>query len=196
VSASAPGLGEAKRHARLRLRKVRASLPRATREHAESRIHAALDTLLEGSVRVGLYAAAGSEASLDTLARGLALRGVELAWPRVDRDMLRLHVSDIDSLEPGYRGLREPPAAAPERDPRDLDALLVPGLGFDRHGRRLGQGGGYYDRILPLLSPGVSIGVCFAVQVIPWLPTGPHDVTVDRVVTETARATGGRWHGH
>jgi 5-formyltetrahydrofolate cyclo-ligase len=78
-------------------------------------------------------------------------------------------------------------AAAPEGDvdPTWPDAVIVPGLAFTAAGDRLGQGGGWYDRFLSQLRPDcVSIGVCFAEQLVDGLPVEPHDVAVDHVVTD------------
>jgi 5-formyltetrahydrofolate cyclo-ligase len=69
------------------------------------------------------------------------------------------------------------------------DAVIVPGLAFTRAGDRLGQGGGWYDRFLSAVrSDCVSIGVCFAEQLVDALPLEPHDVAVDHVVTELGLA--------
>jgi 5-formyltetrahydrofolate cyclo-ligase len=62
--------------------------------------------------------------------------------------------------------------------------LLVPLLAFDRHGGRLGYGGGFYDRTLPLLSPRFALGCAFAAQEVPSVPMGPSDVRLDAVATE------------
>ena len=71
-------------------------------------------------------------------------------------------------------------------DPGSVDVVVVPGVAFTRDGDRLGQGGGWYDRFLCRLGPGaVSIGVCFVEQVVDELPLEPHDVRVDRVVTDS-----------
>jgi 5-formyltetrahydrofolate cyclo-ligase len=78
-------------------------------------------------------------------------------------------------------------AAAPEADvdPTWPDVAIVPGLAFTAGGDRLGQGGGWYDRFLSEVRPDcVSIGVCFAEQVVEVLPVEPHDVTMDHVVTD------------
>jgi 5-formyltetrahydrofolate cyclo-ligase len=65
------------------------------------------------------------------------------------------------------------------------DWILVPGLAFDRAGRRLGYGAGYYDRLLARL-PGVPrIAVAFSIQVIDQIPVDDHDLPVDILVTET-----------
>jgi 5-formyltetrahydrofolate cyclo-ligase len=62
--------------------------------------------------------------------------------------------------------------------------VLVPLLAFDRHGGRLGYGGGYYDRTLPLLSPRFALGCAFAAQEVAEVPMGPRDVRLDAVATE------------
>jgi 5-formyltetrahydrofolate cyclo-ligase len=72
-----------------------------------------------------------------------------------------------------------------DADPATLDVAVVPGLGFALDGRRLGQGGGHFDRFLPRLRPAcLTIGVCFAEQLLEDLPTERHDVRVHAVVTD------------
>lgn len=74
------------------------------------------------------------------------------------------------------------PIMLPEQ--KEPAAVLIPGLSFDRHGYRLGKGGGNYDRFLsdnPQLTP---IGVCFDQQLVDELPHEPHDVPMRRVCTE------------
>lgn len=64
-----------------------------------------------------------------------------------------------------------------------IDVVIVPGVAFTPVGDRLGQGGGWYDRLLALVRPDcVSIGVCFVEQIVDRLPTGVHDRRVDLVV--------------
>jgi 5-formyltetrahydrofolate cyclo-ligase len=77
--------------------------------------------------------------------------------------------------------------AVPEGDvdPYWPDVVIVPGLAFTARGERLGQGGGWYDRFLGATRPDcATIGVCFVEQVVDSLPIEPHDVVVDRVVTD------------
>jgi 5-formyltetrahydrofolate cyclo-ligase len=67
----------------------------------------------------------------------------------------------------------------------DVDWMLVPGVAFDRTGRRLGYGGGYYDRLLPLLGPdAVCAAGAYELQLVDEVPAAPHDLTVDVIVTE------------
>jgi len=84
-------------------------------------------------------------------------------------------------LVPGRFGTSVPPEDAPVVAP---NALLVPLLAFDAAGRRLGYGGGYYDRTLAAL-PGVwALGVAFAGQQVAKVPAGAHDVPLHGIATE------------
>ena len=66
---------------------------------------------------------------------------------------------------------------------RNLDLVIVPGLGFTKQGKRLGRGKGYYDRFLKKLSSKTdTIGLAFDFQILSRIPTTPTDVNVDRVV--------------
>ena len=71
-------------------------------------------------------------------------------------------------------------------EPADLDVLLLPGVGFDKRGYRLGQGGGYYDRYLPQLRKDcVTIGTAFDEQIVDEVPINEYDQSVDYLVTPT-----------
>ena len=120
----------------------------------------------------------------------LAAQGHPLALPRVQGRGRPLafhawHPGDL--LLAGPFGVMEPDPDAPAVRPR---VLLVPLLAFDRQGRRLGYGAGYYDlalRELRALGPlPLAIGVAFAAQEVDEVPTGPRDQPLDAVVTERA----------
>ena len=76
--------------------------------------------------------------------------------------------------------------AVPGQAPAAMDLALVPGLAFDRAGRRLGRGGGHYDRLLARapLRAAFKIGLAFAWQLQPRVPAARHDVPMDLVATE------------
>lgn len=82
-------------------------------------------------------------------------------------------------------GIMEPAESAPLIEP---DVLLVPLLAFDRAGARLGYGGGYYDRTLARLRARktvIAIGLAFAAQELPGVPSDNHDQRLDWVLTES-----------
>ncbi|MSP05912.1 MAG: 5-formyltetrahydrofolate cyclo-ligase [Acetobacteraceae bacterium] len=64
------------------------------------------------------------------------------------------------------------------------DYLLVPLLAFDRAGRRLGYGGGYYDRTLAALPCAIALGCAFAAQEMDEVPAGPYDIALPAIATE------------
>ncbi|WP_368667245.1 5-formyltetrahydrofolate cyclo-ligase [Roseomonas sp. 18066] len=85
-----------------------------------------------------------------------------------------------EALLPGRFGTSVPAGGAVVRP----DWLLVPLLAFDRTGARLGYGGGYYDRTLAALPGARAIGVAFAAQERPAIPTGAHDFPLFGIATE------------
>jgi len=124
------------------------------------------------------------------LVRAAIRAGQTVALPRVDPQarMLVLHaLADPDhDIAVGHQGIPEPLPDRP-RVPYDaVDFVLVPGVAFDATGRRLGYGGGYYDRLLPLLRPGAARAAgAFELQLADIVPAAPHDIAVDMIVTES-----------
>src|SRR5690606_10207978 len=86
-------------------------------------------------------------------------------------------------LFPSGFGTLAPPETAPLAEP---DIIIMPLLGFDKLGTRLGYGGGYYDRTIAGLTKRPRlIGLAFATQELEHIPRGAHDVPLEAVVTET-----------
>ncbi len=92
-----------------------------------------------------------------------------------------------DEIAPGEFGIREPAARCPEIPLSGLDLILVPGVAFDWHGRRLGRGKGFYDRLLAG-TRGVKCGIAFDEQMVNDVPVGPADVRLDFILTPTRGA--------
>jgi 5-formyltetrahydrofolate cyclo-ligase len=87
-------------------------------------------------------------------------------------------------LHAGHYGIREPHRHCAPLPSIRLDLILVPGVAFDSHGRRLGRGKGYYDQLLKGLR-GMTCGVAFDQQIVDEIPVEPHDVRLDCVLTPT-----------
>ncbi len=94
-------------------------------------------------------------------------------------------------LVTGPFGVREPTADCPLAPMNRLDLALVPGLGFDARGHRLGRGKGHYDHLLAGFT-GMKIGVAFDFQIVTEVPAEPHDIVLDAVVTPTRWVTAKR----
>ncbi len=108
--------------------------------------------------------------------------------PRVTWDQRRMLPIEIQSLatgvEEGYMGIREPVEGMPA-PVSDIDLVIVPGLGFDEAGNRLGRGRGFYDRFLRHPDfRGVSCALAFEEQVLPSIPVEPSDARVAMLVTD------------
>ena len=121
------------------------------------------------------------------LMRHLAARGARLALPVItgrDQSLIfRTWTADGQLLR-GQFGIMEP---SPQSATLEPDIVLVPLAAFDRAGHRIGYGAGHYDRTLLQLrasKPIAAIGLAFAVQEIETIPTLPHDVRLDYVLTE------------
>ncbi len=118
-------------------------------------------------------------------------KGRDLFLPKVDSAGLELEVwrvSDILSVAPGFRGMMEPDPTKCERaEEADIDAVLVPGTAFDRNGMRLGQGAGHFDKMFARLGNDIlKIGIGYDWQLLDEgqeIPTEPHDVAMDLIVT-------------
>jgi len=99
-------------------------------------------------------------------------------------------LEDFAELVPGMWGILEPPKQrwgelGKEVAPEQLDCVMVPGVAFDRNGGRLGNGAGYYDRLLKSVrADAVLIGVCFESQLVEQVAMDDHDVAMDIVMTE------------
>jgi 5-formyltetrahydrofolate cyclo-ligase len=141
------------------------------------------DLMLAPGTLVGGYHAHRDEADPALLLARLVELGCTIAFPRVAAKHAPLefhHVPDGEVLEPGSFGIPEPLAHWPRAAPT---VLLVPLLAFDTAGRRLGMGGGYYDRTLAALKV-LTIGIAYAGQEMDSIPHEAHDRTLDMVLTE------------
>jgi len=84
----------------------------------------------------------------------------------------------------GKFGIREPRASCARVPLNRLDFILVPGVAFDLHGRRLGRGRGFYDQLLAGVR-GRTCGVAFDEQIVGEVPTEPHDIRLHCILTPT-----------
>lgn len=131
------------------------------------------------------YWPVGGEIDGRPLLAALAKAGNIVALPRMHTRAGPAHFLEwrgSETLSADAFGVPSPPADNQEVWPR---LILTPLLAFDRAGRRLGQGGGHYDRIISLLRAhgAIAVGLAYAEQEMAEVPTGPHDALLDWVIT-------------
>jgi 5-formyltetrahydrofolate cyclo-ligase len=131
---------------------------------------------------IASYKPQHSEINPKYLEEALMMLGHTIVWPRVEGEHLRFFGNDdVPAFVKGAHGLMEPGPKASEKIP---NVILVPLLGFDDHGQRLGQGGGYYDRTLERLQANVlAIGVAWSCQQVAAIPAEDHDIPLAGVIT-------------
>lgn len=105
------------------------------------------------------------------------------AYPAYANNEMVFRLSERSKLEIAQDfgvGILGPKLSAPQVSPK---VIIVPGLGFSSDGSRLGRGKGFYDRYLES-STAIKIGICFEAQLEQNIPTDPHDIKMDFVVTD------------
>jgi 5-formyltetrahydrofolate cyclo-ligase len=169
----------------------REGLPLAKRQVFDAAICRRVQELPEwqAAETVFLYLDFRGEVSTKALVETLLEHGKKVCAPvtrPVERQMLPVRLLALDEVRQGAYGIREPLFREEALvDAEQIDLVILPGVGFDRAGGRLGYGGGYYDRFLPKLSAKAKkIALAYECQVLPELPREPHDVRVDLLVTE------------
>lgn len=172
---------------RNRMRTVRSALPDSACNARSKKIHARLWELteLERASTVLAFASIGNEVRTRACMESAWARGKRVGLPRVEGDGLLLHLVDPQTdLEAGAYSVPEPAADAPRLEPTDVDFALIPALAVDSRGYRIGYGGGYYDKLIPLLKRACTCAVAYDFQLISEVPELPFDVAVDLVLTD------------
>ena len=147
---------------------------------------------LDGASTVAAYVSVGYEPCTRQLLDRLLERGVSVLLPVLGPHLARSWGDFRGARDLAERAPGRPPEPSGEALPAEAiaraDALVVPALAVDRGGRRLGQGGGWYDRMLPLRRDGVGVfAMVYDDELVPGpLPTEEHDEAVDAVITPDA----------
>ncbi len=168
---------------RARVRRHIAALTEEQREQASHRIFeqvAALHDFAEAQV-VALYATLPDEPhSQEHIAKWHGRKRIVL--PRVEGDVMHFYDYSPESMRSGAFGIAEPQGSEP-CPPEDIDLMVVPGVAFTTDGKRMGRGKGFYDKYMSQAGfRAHTVGVCFHVQLVEYIPTDPHDRCVERVI--------------
>lgn len=182
---------EVKKQLRSRMLEARKALAEDRRFEYSKRAchHLAGSERLAGAKAIMAFHPFGAELDILPFVEEARVRGQEVWMPLTipsERRLIPYRYSGPQMLKQGTYGIWEPdPQIAEKADLTKLDAVLVPGVAFDRAGGRMGYGGGYYDRFLASLDrKPFLLGVAYSMQVVEHVPVEPHDILLDAIVTE------------
>jgi len=177
---------------RKRMRGLRKALPASACAHRSERIVVRLSDM-EFMVRASSVALfwpieERHEVDLRPLDAIVRNRGGRVAYPVIDPDIAVMEfrfVEDVGSMQTHSFGHREPAAHSAKAAPGQIDVIVVPALAVDPRGYRIGYGGGYYDRALPLhAATATTVAVAFDFQLVAEAPETEGDVAVQWIVTD------------
>lgn len=161
-----------------------ASLDASERARALAGIDRNLSPLLARAGPFAGYVAHKGEADILSFLLRAFHFGHAIALPLVahDSDRMRFTRWQPDmAMQSGLAGIPQPDAGHPELHPA---IVLAPLVGFDRAGRRIGQGGGFYDRWFARHPDALRIGIAWSVQEVADIPVDPWDIPLHAIVTE------------
>jgi 5-formyltetrahydrofolate cyclo-ligase len=135
------------------------------------------------------YWSIGSEIDTQPFLHAVLDQAKTLILPKINRPAGVLDLYQVTNLETdlqtGIWNIREPnPTICKPAIATQIDLILVPGVAFDRQGGRLGHGKGYYDKLLAQCPQAYKIAAAFEAQVFDKVPTDPHDIPIDALITE------------
>lgn len=173
-----------KKNLRRVLLKQRSELAREkVEQYSEDIVNRILsDSRIDLTGTVALYSSINNEVLIEMLLSQVG----RAVFPRVEPQG-RLSFCPIDRLGqliPGSFNILEPPTDIETIDYREIDLVFVPGCGYTTDGRRLGYGGGYYDRLFSSRPQISRIAPAFEMQIVDEIPTEEHDALIDTIVTE------------
>jgi len=181
---------EVKVRLREELKNLRESLSPAQRETAAKAAETKILQLPEWQTAqtVCLYASFKGELPTTQLLKSLLSSKKQCVLPKVNTHGLpELYlVKTFADLELSSLEILEPKENCPLINPARIDFFLVPGIGFDRQGNRLGHGSGFYDRLLAQAAPtAFLLGYGYDFQVVNAIPHEAHDIPVHALATPT-----------
>lgn len=134
-----------------------------------------------------IFAYLGVDWEIDTrpLLEQILADGKRLCLPLCigEHEMALCQISSLEELVDGKYNIPEPPQSAPQLRAEEADLALIPCVGADRKGRRLGQGGGYYDTFLARYQ-GATLLLCREAAVVEEVPVESYDLPLPCLVTE------------
>jgi 5-formyltetrahydrofolate cyclo-ligase len=172
---------------RMRAKEARSRLTPAEIARYSASIERRLIEVLDGFTTVMVYVSKPPEVETRGLIAALNNRGVLVVVPIIERETRSLRLSalpDPGVLVQSTFNVPEPIGHEIPVRPEDIQAVVVPMLGFDSKGNRLGYGAGYYDRFLRRYPHPEKIGIAFSCQQVECIPADENDIMMDCIITE------------
>ena len=176
-------------------KKLRGAMLSKQRQLSEAYVAAASARIQENLLSMPLYTAANSiflyvsmpkEPSTGQILEDALAGGKKVFVPKcIGREMMAVRIHSVNDLRPGSMNIPEPDNCAETRSIDELDLVLVPCVSASADCRRLGHGGGYYDRFLKK-TVNQAVCLCFDALLCAEIPMDENDVFVSRVIIETA----------
>lgn len=138
---------------------------------------------------VMFYAAKGNEVQTREMIKAAIKEGKKVLLPVTNMEKKEIEAAVIEhydrDLKKGAYGIMEPKEKSDVNE-KLIDAVVLPGVAFDRQGHRLGYGLGYYDKLLRRLTNAAKIGLAYDFQIVDKLPRESHDERMGLIVTESS----------
>lgn len=136
------------------------------------------------------YLAFGNEVNIDGVISQALTDGKTVCVPVVTgpHSMQAVKLDSLNCIKEGAYGIRVPQGESQAVNPSGIGLVLVPGLGFDLTGGRMGMGAGYYDRFLPQCVNAVKTGITYDILLRGKIICDEHDVLMDYIITESQAA--------
>ncbi len=169
---------------------------RSRRENMSSEKKTALDEQIANNIKklneykpaktVLIYVSTAIEVSTINIIQMALNDGKKVAVPRCIKDTREMefhYINSVDELSPGTFSVLEPPSDFPVVTDFTGCLMIVPGMQFDMNGYRIGYGKGYYDRYMSKFT-GISVGICYSNELVPFMYHGKYDKAVNIIVTD------------
>ncbi len=175
-------------------RELRTLVRQRKAAHSPDELHALSEKSCRGVCRSPLWQASRSVLLYHPLPDEVDVSALLTEAHRLGRRVYLPVVTGAESIEvrrwtpnaamrTGAFGILEPSGQdIGQEEYAGIDLAIVPGMGFDSHGHRLGRGKGYYDRLLRCMPSAHLMGVCFPFQILPEIPHEAHDIDMEAVI--------------
>lgn len=175
---------ETKEQIRIRLKKEREQLPPEQRQQEAETIvkHLVKSTVFQKAHAIYCYYPMGVEVDLLPLAQIALELGIPAAFPKTSGERMDFYqIHSLSEFRKGKFGIMEPISGHKLTEPSPL--VLVPGLGFQKQGQRIGYGKGYYDRYFMRYPNCMKAGIAYQLQIQEEIPEGNYDIPMELTVT-------------